>query len=144
MDRVTREGVVPLMESSQSEVEWNANCDEVKASFHGYPDFWFEAIVGSGLSARVQARWNNPDLVYSEILVTRAEHVAWCKRRAISELSEPDEAQAIANAWSSMVSDLNKHSATEGHAALSLGMMMFVGGRLSTRDAMSKFIEGFN
>lgn len=50
---MNQEAVIKLMESSKSEAEWNANCDKVKAACSGYPDFWFSAIVMSGLSRRV-------------------------------------------------------------------------------------------
>ena len=49
--------VVALMESSQSEDEWNANCDKVKKVCGGYPPFWFSAIIQSGLLKRIAARW---------------------------------------------------------------------------------------
>ena len=51
--------VVKLMESSTSEDEWNANCSKVKqANGGGYPSFWYEAIVLSGVAATVQATWS--------------------------------------------------------------------------------------
>lgn len=53
----TQEEVVKLMESSKSETEWNANCDAVKQANGGYPAFWYEAILLSGLCARVRATW---------------------------------------------------------------------------------------
>lgn len=46
--------VVKLMESSKNESEWNTNCDTVKKSCGGdYPEFWFSAIIVSGLINRV-------------------------------------------------------------------------------------------
>lgn len=45
--------VVALMESSKSEGEWNINADKVKAACGGYPEFWFAAILKSGLASRV-------------------------------------------------------------------------------------------
>lgn len=71
---------------------------------------------------------------------TRAEHLAWCKQRAIAELDAGD----VANAFSSMASDLGKHPETENHAAIQFGMMMLMGGHLSRPDQMRRFIEGFN
>lgn len=50
---MTEEEVVSLMESSKTESEWNENCDEVKKRCGGYPSFWFQAIVMSGLMRRV-------------------------------------------------------------------------------------------
>lgn len=72
--------------------------------------------------------------------VTREEHLAWCKARAIRELEVGD----INNAYASMASDLGKHPETEGHAAIQLGMMMLMGGHLSSEKDMRRFIEGFN
>ena len=46
----TQEEVVALMKSSKSEQEWNDNCDKVKADFNDYPDFWYPAIVMSGVA----------------------------------------------------------------------------------------------
>ena len=51
--------VVKLMESSTSEDEWNANCDQVKkANGGGYPAFWYETIVSSGVFAAALAVWS--------------------------------------------------------------------------------------
>lgn len=47
--------VVALMKSSKSEVQWNANCDKVKKACGGYPDFWYSAIVVSGVAAQTAA-----------------------------------------------------------------------------------------
>ena len=49
--------VIDLMKSSKSEAEWNANCDKVKADCGGYPDFWYRAIMMSGIFAQVRASW---------------------------------------------------------------------------------------
>jgi hypothetical protein len=37
--------------------EWNTNCDQVKRANGGYPDFWYEAVVVSGLSDKTAAGW---------------------------------------------------------------------------------------
>lgn len=50
---MNKQEVVDLMKSSKSETEWNANCDKVKKTFGGYPDFWYTAIVLSGIAADV-------------------------------------------------------------------------------------------
>jgi len=47
---MNEEQVVKLMKSSKSESEWNANCDKVKDACDGYPDFWYTAIVLSGIA----------------------------------------------------------------------------------------------
>lgn len=72
--------------------------------------------------------------------MTREEHLNWCKQRALEYVERGD----VQNAYASMVSDLNKHPETEGHAAVPLGMMMLISGHLSSPDEMRRFIEGFN
>lgn len=77
---------------------------------------------------------------------TRAEHLQWCKDRALLELAyEPDVRKACSNALASMGSDLRKHSATENHAGITLGMMMLMANQPEAQDkeAMRKFILGF-
>ena len=70
----------------------------------------------------------------------RSEHLQWCKDRALEYVARGD----MPNAWASMVSDMGKHDDTAGHSALELGLMMFLGGHLSTSAEMTKFINGFN
>lgn len=53
----TPEQVIDLMSGSQSEQEWNNNCDKVKAAFKGYPDWWYEKIILSGVLAQTQQNW---------------------------------------------------------------------------------------
>lgn len=72
--------------------------------------------------------------------MTREEHLAWCKQRALEYVDSGD----TTNAWASMASDLSKHPETENHAAIQLGMMMLMGGQLATTAEMRKFINGFN
>jgi hypothetical protein len=52
---VNKQEVVDLMKSSKSEQEWNDNADKVKAACGGYPDFWFGAIVLSGVMTKTLA-----------------------------------------------------------------------------------------
>lgn len=80
-------------------------------------------------------------------MTTRAEHLAFCKERALRELEyylvhEPD--RACANAFTSMASDMSKHPETDSPKLMQLGMMMLMGGMLNTPDAMRRWIEGFN
>jgi len=49
-DLKSQDGVVAFMRSSKSEKEWNANCDKVKAANQGYPDFWLQAVIISGVA----------------------------------------------------------------------------------------------
>jgi len=52
--------VVELMKSSNSEAEWNSNCDKVKAAFDGqYPPFWWSAIMQSGVARETTAKWGS-------------------------------------------------------------------------------------
>lgn len=71
--------------------------------------------------------------------VSRAEHLAWCKERALAYL--PGD---LTNALASMTSDLGKHDDTRGHAGIELGMRLLIAGHLSTATEMQRFIEGFN
>lgn len=63
-----REQVIQLMRSSRTEKEWNDNCKKVKAACNGYPHFWFEAIVSSGLAGQVTARFGKDDEIHIEVL----------------------------------------------------------------------------
>lgn len=53
----TSDGVLALMESSKSSVEWNFNCNKVKWANGGYPSFWYPTIVASGVAAMAQTKW---------------------------------------------------------------------------------------
>jgi Tfp pilus assembly protein PilF len=69
---------------------------------------------------------------------TRAEHLAWCKERALEYLDAGD----LANAVASMGSDLNKHPQTGAGAALmSLGLMYVMN---CDQAGVRRWIEGFN
>lgn len=72
--------------------------------------------------------------------MTRAEHLAWCKQRALEYVDAGDLPQAFA----SMGSDLGKHEETRNHSGIQLGAMMLFSGHLDTPEKMRKFIEGFN
>ena len=72
--------------------------------------------------------------------MTRGEHLEWCKKRALEYVDMGDLNQAHA----SMLSDMRKHEETANHAALELGVMMMMGGQLSSSEKMRDFILGFN
>jgi hypothetical protein len=72
--------------------------------------------------------------------VTRAEHLAWCKQRALEYVDAGDPTQALA----SLTSDLRKHKETKGHSAIELGMMLAMSGHLDTQAKMREWIEGVN
>ena len=58
MDLTVEKNVIDLMLSSANESEWNANCDKVKTSNGGYyPEFWFVAIIASGIIITVSNGW---------------------------------------------------------------------------------------
>ena len=71
---------------------------------------------------------------------TRAEHLAFCKERALEYADRGD----LTNAMASMGSDLNKHPETAGHSAMPLMMMLAANGHLDQPSELRKFIEGFN
>lgn len=75
-----------------------------------------------------------------ETKLTRSEHLAWCKQRALQYIDKGD----INGAFTSMVSDLDKHDDTRGHHGCTLGMGMLMTGALSRPEDMRRFIEGFN
>jgi hypothetical protein len=73
--------------------------------------------------------------------MTRAEHIAWCKQRALEYVERDD----LANAVASMLSDLRKHPETETHIGAQLGAgLMFVPGWIHNSAEVRKWIEGFN
>lgn len=72
--------------------------------------------------------------------MNRAEHLQWCKDRALGELERSGTTDAIA----SMLSDMGKHDETADHKALELGMMLLLNGHLSTDHQMRQWIIGFN
>jgi hypothetical protein len=71
---------------------------------------------------------------------TRAEHLAWCKQRALEYVERGDTVEAL----TSMGSDLDKHPETAGHPGTMIGMKLLMIGALATREQMRHFIEGFN
>ena len=71
--------------------------------------------------------------------LTRNEHVAWCKQRALKYLPGDPE-----GAFASMSSDLGKHPDTEGHIGIRFGRALMMNGFLSGPDKMREWIVGFN
>jgi hypothetical protein len=70
----------------------------------------------------------------------RAEHVAWCKARALEYVEAGDNQQA----FTSMASDMGKHPETAGTDVQMLGMMLLMNGHLTTQQQMRDWINGFN
>lgn len=73
----------------------------------------------------------------------RAQHIAWCKKRARPYLEE-GEWFSLNEAFQSMMSDMGKHEETRNHSFIKVGMLMLMAGALATTEAMRDFIEGFN
>ena len=72
--------------------------------------------------------------------MTRAEHLKWCKERALKYV----EKNNLQEAFASMASDLGMYPETENHGAITLGLAMLMSNQLTTPEAMREFIEGFN
>lgn len=74
--------------------------------------------------------------------MTREEHLAWAKKRALEYLDAGD----TQNAFNSMTSDVRKHPEMETHAGIQLGIMMAVGlpGWVSDPVEIRRWIVGFN
>lgn len=72
-------------------------------------------------------------------MATRAEHIDWCKKRALEYVDRGD----LVTGWTSMLSDLGKHPETAGHPAIQLGSMLIISGNLKSPEEFRKFIEGF-
>lgn len=71
--------------------------------------------------------------------MTRAEHMAWCKRRAMEEMEfSHDPKQAVI----SMMSDIGKHPETSSGTLRALCMLVLT--QPCTEQSVRKFIEGFN
>lgn len=71
--------------------------------------------------------------------MTRQEHLAWAKQRALEYLPD-DPAGAIA----SMLSDLTKHEETADHIGMQLTGLLLMSGLMEGPDAVRRHIEGFN
>jgi len=72
--------------------------------------------------------------------MTRAEHMQWCKDRAMKYISRGDIQQGV----TSMMSDLMKHPETENHVGIGLAMGFMMIGKLNSQTEAEKFINGFN
>lgn len=71
--------------------------------------------------------------------MTRAEHLAWAKQRALvcCDHNDPNEAFNV------LVADLKKHPELEDHTAIQLGLWLKMAGQLRTVEEMREFIVGF-
>lgn len=81
-----------------------------------------------------------PAILYPmETLPPRAEHLAWCKQRALALVDAGEVTAALA----SMLSDLTKHPDT-ADSARDLAMAAIVEAHEGTPETARRFIEGFN
>lgn len=72
--------------------------------------------------------------------MTRAQHLAWCKQRALAELDRGDLAGAVA----SMASDMRKHPETASAALFPLVSAAMADVAVGDAAAIRRWIEGFN
>ena len=70
----------------------------------------------------------------------RKEHMQWAKDRALEYVDAGD----LTGGFTSLASDLCKHTETQKHPGIQLGMGQLLAGSLSTQQEMRRFIEGFN
>jgi hypothetical protein len=72
--------------------------------------------------------------------MTRDEYLEWAKKRALEYLDAGDMAQA----FTSMMSDLRKHPELENHAGGTIGVgFMMLPGWISNREEIRRWIVGF-
>ena len=101
----------------------------------------------NALDDRTVLSWVNAEIgVAPAPAMTRREHLAWCKERALAELDAPGgtEGADVVAAFASRASDLQKHPKTAGHLGITLGMQLLIGGHLKTRAEMRRHIERYN
>lgn len=72
--------------------------------------------------------------------MTREEHLAWCKQRALEYIDKGQIKEGI----TSMMSDMSKHDETKSPALDQLALMMLVSGHLNSVYEARKFINGYN
>jgi hypothetical protein len=79
------------------------------------------------------------DEVQRAAALTRNQHLAWCKRRALEHLSANDLRQAVAG----MASDLKTHPDTDNPALNGLAMMGMMYVSDGDNTAVQHWIERF-
>lgn len=72
-------------------------------------------------------------------MITRDEHLAFCKKRALEYWERGEYLEAV----TSMMSDLSKHDELKNHPGLQIGSMMFMSKMYQDRDFVFRFIDGF-
>lgn len=74
--------------------------------------------------------------------ISRQDHLAWCKKRAIEYVDMGDTKQAFL----SFLSDIRKHPETESISSTisMLGLPLLMMGSLDSPEKMREHIEGYN
>ena len=72
--------------------------------------------------------------------MTREEHLAWCKKRALEYLDKGD----VENAIASMMSDMQKHDETKFSSGSILSAMGLTIAITRNPQDTRRYIEGFN
>ena len=81
--------------------------------------------------------------------ITRAEHIQWCKDRAIQEydygVQTVDHDKGVYGVIASLASDLGKHSETQSSVMIAvMGIQLHGIGNFHDRAAIMKWINDFN
>ncbi len=73
---------------------------------------------------------------------TRAEHIQFCKERAMALVNDGDLLQAV----TSMMSDLTKHPETQHSSEVlaALGLLAMQQAQSGDRREVERYIQGFN
>jgi hypothetical protein len=73
-------------------------------------------------------------------MMSQDEHIEWCKKRALEYLDAGD----LANAFTSMLSDIRKHPDCENHVGIQLGVgLMMLPGWIQNPVEVRRWIVGF-
>lgn len=73
-------------------------------------------------------------------MMDRAEHLAWCKQRALEYLNRGE----LRNAVTSMMSDMNKHPETASAPGGILDRLGLMAAMSNDAREVRRYIEGFN
>ena len=69
--------------------------------------------------------------------MTRAEHLAWAKKRALEHVDRGE----LQHALDSMISDMRKHPASFDYAWAEAALAQWMEGKLDTQDKMRALIN---
>jgi hypothetical protein len=54
---MNRQEVIALMESSASQAEWDENSNRVCNACGGFPSYWYDVIIRSGVAEQTRNRY---------------------------------------------------------------------------------------